>query len=389
MKTFHSLFALLGAALCTTALAETATVTSPDGKLQVTFNDRFGGISYSVSYDGIQALRPSRLGLVTNVSDLSQGMKIASSEADHITSDYTLTRSKQSQVHYDANTLTLTLRNDRGEELQVEWRVSNNDIAMRYLLPKQGETGSVRVTSEATSYAFPDGTTTFLTPQSDAMIGWKRTKPSYEEPYTWDAPMNQASDYGHGYTFPALFHVQHLSQSMKAQKVEDELWVLLSETGVDSHYCASHLSDVRMGNTYTIAYPMAEENNGIGTTDAAIQLPGVTPWRTITVGRTMKPIAETTAPWDNVEPLYEASTQFQPGRGTWSWILWQDESINLTDLSKYVDLSKAMGYEYVLVDNWWDTNLPKREESKNGNAKGNIEDLIEYAHSQGIDVWLW
>ena len=379
MKTFHSLFALLGAALCTTALAETATVTSPDGKLQVTFNDRFGGISYSVSYDGIQALRPSRLGLVTNVSDLSQGMKIASSEADHITSDYTLTRSKQSQVHYDANTLTLTLRNDRGEELQVEWRVSNNDIAMRYLLPKQGETGSVRVTSEATSYAFPDGTTTFLTPQSDAMIGWKRTKPSYEEPYTWDAPMNQASDYGHGYTFPALFHVQHLSQSMKAQKVEDELWVLLSETGVDSHYCASHLSDVRMGNTYTIAYPMAEENNGIGTTDAAIQLPGATPWRTITVGRTMKPIAETTTPWDNVEPLYEANVPFRAGRGTWSWILWQDESINLNDLKKYADLASAMGYEYMLVDNWWDTNI--------GHER--IPELVKYANSKNVDVWLW
>lgn len=380
MKTFNSLFALIAAAFCTSALAETATISSPDGKLQVNFNDRFGGISYSVSYDGIQALRPSRLGLVTNISDLSQGMKIASTQADHITTDYTLTRSKQSQVHYDANTLTLTLRNDRGEELGVEWRVSNNDIAMRYLLPKQGETGSVRVLSEATSFTFPDGTTTFLTPQSDAMIGWKRTKPSYEEPYSWDAPMNQASDYGHGYTFPALFHVQQYGshQSMKLQ-VKDELWVLLSETGVDSHYCASHLSDVRMGNTYTIAYPMAEENNGIGTTDAALQLPGVTPWRTITVGRTMKPIAETTAPWDNVEPLYEANMPFRAGRGTWSWILWQDESINLNDLKKYADLASAMGYEYMLVDNWWDTNI--------GHER--IPELVKYANSKNVDVWLW
>lgn len=413
MKTRNTLFSFLAATLCTSALAETATISSPDGKLQVNFNDRFGGISYSVSYDGIQALRPSRLGLVTNISDLSQGMKIASSQADHITSDYTLTRSKQSQVHYEANTLTLTLRNDRGEELQVEWRVSNNDVAMRYLLPKQGETGSVRVTSEATSFTFPDGTTTFLTPQSDAMIGWKRTKPSYEEPYCWDAPMNQASDYGHGYTFPALFHVggeslqSESSKGLKVRKSESthqtlqtsqtpqtqELWVLLSETGVDSHYCASHLSDVRMGNTYTIAYPMAEENNGIGTTDAALQLPGVTPWRTITVGRTMKPIAETTAPWDNVEPLYEANVPFRAGRGTWSWILWQDESINLNDLKKYADLASAMGYEYMLVDNWWDTNLPKREEGKGISEKSkseeSIEDLIEYAHSKNVDVWLW
>ena len=386
------IFVLSALAVASALHADPITVKSPDGKLEVSLNDRFGGVTYSVKYDGVTALRPSAIGLVTNENDLSRGLKIAETKADHITQDYALTRSKKSQVHYDANTLLCTLQNQAGEQLQVEWRVSDNDIAMRYLLPKQGETGSVRITSETTSFAFPDGTTTFLTPQSDAMIGWKRTKPSYEEPYCWDAPMKQASDYGHGYTFPALFHVD--GESVLANgKSDNELWVLVSETGVDSHYCGSHLSDVRFGNTYTIAYPMPEENNGIGTTDAAIQLPGATPWRTISVGKTLKPIAETTAPWDNVSQLYDAQTPFRAGRGTWSWILWQDESINLTDLKKYADLASAMGYEYVLVDNWWDTNLPKREEGKGKSEKSksedSIEDLIEYAHSKNVDVWLW
>lgn len=374
-----SISILSAMALAMTLQAAPVSVSSPDGKLVVTLFDRPDGVvSYSVKYDGVTALRPSALGLSTNEGDLSKGLKIADTKTDHITQDYSLTRSKKSQVHYDANTLIATLQNAAGEQLQVEWRVSDNDIAMRYLLPKQGETGSVRITSETTSFAFPDGTTTFLTPQSDAMIGWKRTKPSYEEPYVWDAPMKQASDYGHGYTFPALFHVD--GESVLANgKSDNELWVLVSETGVDSHYCASHLSDVRYGNTYTIAYPMAEENNGIGTTDAAIQLPGVTPWRTITVGRTLKPITETTAPWDNVEPLYQIQTPFRAGRGTWSWILWQDESINLTDLKKYADLASAMGYEYMLVDNWWDTNI--------GHER--IPGLVKYANDKNVDVWLW
>ena len=374
-----SISILSAMALAMTLQAAPVSVSSPDGKLVVTLFDRPDGVvSYSVKYDGVTALRPSALGLSTNEGDLSKGLKIADTKTDHITQDYSLTRSKKSQVHYDANTLIATLQNAAGEQLQVEWRVSDNDIAMRYLLPKQGETGSVRITSETTSFAFPDGTTTFLTPQSDAMIGWKRTKPSYEEPYVWDAPMKQASDYGHGYTFPALFHVD--GESVLANgKSDNELWVLVSETGVDSHYCASHLSDVRYGNTYTIAYPMAEENNGIGTTDAAIQLPGATPWRTITVGRTLKPITETTAPWDNVEPLYQIQTPFRAGRGTWSWILWQDESINLTDLKKYADLASAMGYEYMLVDNWWDTNI--------GHER--IPELVKYANDKNVDVWLW
>lgn len=407
---------LIAALAASPLLAEgTATVASPDGRLVVNIQSRHGHASYDVTYDGIQVISPSLLGLTTNEQDLTRGLELTSEATSQIDEHYSLERSKVSQVHYVANRLLCDFAaGGKAAQLQVEIRVSDNDIALRYILPKSGETGSVRVLSEATSFCFPLGTTTFLTPQSDAMVGWKRTKPSYEELYSWDAPMSQMSQYGHGYTFPALFHVQHPDTSMKLTKDENELWVLLSETGVDSHYCASRLSDVHHNpltefsvfasadlDTYTITYPMAEENNGIGTPDAAIQLPGATPWRTITVGRTLKPIAETTAPWDNVRPLYTTDNHYKMGRGTWSWILWQDESINYTDLCKYVDLSKAMGYEYVLVDNWWDTNLPKREEVKMGKGKeikdsGSlydgehcIEDLIDYAHSQGVDVWLW
>ncbi len=378
------------------------TVSSPDGRLNVEVSCKRGVSSYTITYDGLQALIPSRLGFTTNEFDFVKDLELIDTETSTIDETYELNRSKQSSVHYTANRLLCTLSNAQGKKMQVELRVSNNDVAMRYLLPKQGETGSVRVTSELTSFSFPDGTTTFLTPQSDAMIGWKRTKPSYEELYQWDAPMAQKSQYGHGYTFPCLFHVNSTSTRMKALKPENELWVLVSETGVDSHYCASHLSDAHFNtigshsifddahlNTYTIAYPMPEENNGIGTVDAAIALPGTTPWRTITVGRTLKPIAETTAPWDNVRPLYEPSQEYKMGRGTWSWILWQDNSINYDDLCKYVDLAKAMGYEYALVDNWWDNNLGKNSDGTAKDPNKSIEKLIEYAHSQGVDIMLW
>ena len=376
---------------------DAATVGSPDGRLVVTLDVQDGQPVYCVAYDGLTAVGPSLLGLKTNVQDLTRDFSIKAVETSRIDEQYSLDRSKKSQVHYVANRLLATLATSRDQQLQVEFRVSDNDVAFRYLLPKQGETGAVRVTSEATSFSFPDGTTTFLTPQSDAMIGWKRTKPSYEELYVWDAPMSQPSQYGHGYTFPCLFH-EKLGEGTKGSKgIADELWVMVSETGVDSHYCASHLSDAQANtlkadgavNTYTIAYPMPEEQNGIGTADAAIALPGVTPWRTLTVGRTLHPIVETTAPWDNVRPVYETSHQYKYGRGTWSWILWQDNSINYDDICRYVDLAQAMGYEYVLIDNWWDTNIGKEADGTAKNPAKSIEKLIEYAHSKNVDVFLW
>ena len=378
-------------------LAADLMVASPDGRLVVTLSDAHHQAQYSVTYDGIQVLQPSALGLITNEQDLARSLSIVDSETSQIDDHYILSRAKVSQVHYVANRLVCTFQNEAQQHLQAEFRISNNDVALRYLLPKDGETGSIRVLSEATSFSFPEGTTTFLSSQSEAMVGWKRTKPSYEEFYTWDAPMALRSASGHGYTFPCLFHEYGRGHA-------DEMWVMVSETGVDSHYCASHLSDAHVNpvgpqslpttdqlRTYSIAFPMPEENNGIGGTDAAFQLPGATPWRTLTIGRTLKPIAETTVPWDNVRPLYESTFQNRYGRGTWSWILWQDESINYRDLCQYVDLAKAMGYEYVLVDNWWDTNLGKRStvNGQQSTDKKTIEDVIDYAHQQGIDVFLW
>ena len=54
------------------------------------------------------------------------------------------------------------------------------------------------ILNEISSFKFPEGTTTFISPQSDAMIGFERSKPSYEEVYSADAIMNKKSQYGPG-----------------------------------------------------------------------------------------------------------------------------------------------------------------------------------------------
>ncbi|MEL5894805.1 glycoside hydrolase family 97 protein [Bacteroides sp. GD17] len=367
MKNRLKSFAFLVAAAALPLAAQDITVSGPDGKLQLTVSCPEGGeASYAVSYNGKQMLKPSPLGLQTNVGDFAGALKWMGHKETKIDTTYEQTRIKTSRVHYRANELLCSFANAQGQKVDVMFRVSDNDVAFRYLLPRQGERGSVAVNQEKTGFRFPSQTTTFLCPQSDAMIGWKRTKPSYEEEYKADAPLNARSQYGHGYTFPCLF------------KVGGDGWLLVSETGVDSHYCASHLSDATDG-LFTIAFPMPEENNGNGTVAPAFALPGATPWRTITVGETLKPIVETTVPWDVVKPLYETEHDYKPGRGTWSWILWQDGSINYDDQVHYVDLAAAMGYEYVLIDNWWDTNI----------GYDRMEQLIKYAHSKGVDVFLW
>ena len=345
-------------------------VSSPNKKLQVTISDAGGRLYYSVTLDGQQVLQPSALGLKTSIGDLTKDLSTLNSTLSTQNSSYQMRGTKASSASYKANTLTLDVQNKDGRKFSVLFQVSDNDIAFRYQIPRQTidkkEYKRARILAELSSFNFPDGTTTFISPQIGPETGWEQTKPSYEEVYSADAPMDTPSQYGHGYIFPALFHLPNG-------------WVQVAETGVGSNYCGSHLSDYQSGTGYTIAYPDCGENNGFGTDFAAIPLPGETPWRTITVGNTLKPIVETNISYDLVEPLYEPSTDYKTGRYTWSWLIWQDKSINYDDQVKFIDLASKMGFEYCLVDNFWDTQI----------GRDRIEELSKYAQSKGVHLMLW
>ena len=362
---------LMLAAVCsmTAVTAKDVKMTSPNGKLQVIVNDNNGKATYTVSLEGKTMMAASALGLKTNIGDFTQKMTIEKAETKAIDKQYTMTRTKASASHYIANQTVISLINGNGYPMSITFNVSDNDVAYRYSLPrgKDNNPKCAVIYSEASSFNFPEQTTTFLCPQSKTMVGWERTKPSYEEEYKADAPMTDRSAFGEGYTLPCLY------------KIGEDGWVLVGETGVGSNYAASHLSDYTPGEGYTIAFPNATELSGMGSPYASISLPGDTPWRTITLGQTLKPIVETTIPYDLVEPLYPASTDYKPGRYTWSWLMWQDSSINYDDQVKFIDLAAAMGFEYTLVDNWWDTQIGRER----------MEELSRYAQSKGVKLLLW
>ena len=356
------------AALC--AQANNYTVKSPDGKLQVNVECEGGKVSYTVDYEGKQMLTRSALGLVANYGDFSQNLtmgKLTDMGVEHVA--YDESRIKKAHVEKDVVEAYIGFLNEKKDSMTLHLHVSNNDMAYRYELirPKKDNPKSVIIYKEVSGFNFPQQTTTFLCPQITPMTGWERTKPSYEEEYTPDAPMNVKSQFGVGYTFPCLF------------KVGEDGWALVSETGVTSGYPGSRLSDYDPEHGYTIAFPQKGENNGIGSEYAGIPLPGKTPWRTITVGKTLAPIVETTIPYDVVAPLYEPSINYKPARYTWSWLIWQDNSVNYDDQIKMIDVAAAQGYEAVLVDGCWDTQI----------GYGRIEELSKYAQSKGVKLMLW
>jgi len=358
------------------------TVSSPDGRLVLNVHDENGKPMYDVLYDGQQMLEKSALGLKTNLADFTQELTVKTTRERTIDENYSVSRTKTSAVHYVANELTVCCEARNRQPMNIVFRVANNDVAFRYELPQRGERAAMLVNSEASAFKMPEQTKTFICPQASPMIGWMRTKPSYEEEYVFDGDMNVKSRYGCGYTFPCLFHQTVTTEKKvkkKTVKTEQDYWILISETGVNSQYCASHLSDYSTETGYTIAFPDQGENNGFGSATAQFGLPGATPWRTITVGNSLKPVVETTVMFDVVEPLYEAKEDYKPGKYTWSWIVWQDASVNFDDQKKYIDLARDMGAEYCLIDGLWDKQI----------GWDRMPELFSYAHAQGVTPLLW
>lgn len=363
VKFFIVMAMLLGSSV---ASAENKQITSPDGKLVVTVADMDGRPSYSVSYDNVLFLKPSPLGMIANIGDFSSGMSLEKNvSTNKIDETYELASIKKSKVRYVANEAVFSFTQQGKTIYDVIFRISNNDVAFKYKIYPQGETLSCVVKQEATGFAFPDGTTTFLCPQSKPMGGFARTSPSYETSYTADDIAGK-NGWGEGYTFPCLF------------RNGDNGWVLVSETGVNGGYCASRLLGHK-GGVYTIGFPQEGEANGNGTVSPGIALPGETPWRTITVGKTLAPIVETTVPFDVVKPLYPAKGEYTYGRGSWSWIIGMDGSTNYKEQLRYIDFSAAMGYQSVLVDALWDKQI----------GRDKIEELAKYGKDKGVALYLW
>ncbi len=359
------IIAIISASIATSA-SHAQVVSSPDGKVVVELRLESGALSYTVAYDGTPFLESSPLGLETSIGSFASNLVAVGSKTAKLDDRYSLPHGKVRDVHYNANELTAGFKNVSGDTIEVILRVSDRDVAIAYRLSSPSRKRVV-VEREATGFDLPGFATAYVTPQARWGEGFAASKPSYEENYLLDVPVDTKSERGLGYTFPALF------------RLGDRGWLLLSETGVTSRYAGARLGDPTTTGLYSIAFPDEAENAGVGIATVSGSLPMTTSWKTITLGATLAPIVETTVATDVVEPLYRSTEEYKPGRATWSWILWQDDSMNEQDQRTFIDLAATMGYEYILIDALWDARIGREK----------LVELVQNAASENVRVFLW
>ncbi|MFY7912393.1 MAG: glycoside hydrolase family 97 catalytic domain-containing protein [Emticicia sp.] len=348
-----------------TLVAQSWQVSSPSNKIRAAIQriEPDGTLKYSVEYlDNNQTqtiIEQSNLGVSRIDQSFYNGFTFENSSTAVIDENYTMSIGKQLQLRNNANEITLNFRNSNNSKFQVIFRAYNDGVALRYRFPE---------TSNSTYYVTEDKTT-FQIPVNNSKTwiqGYDNFRPVYEKLYQNGVSLNQAINQFNGLAFPALFQTPNA-------------WILLTEADLDEKFFASHLSSYFGNGTFSVATPSPDDGNSYAAY-ASSTLPWTMPWRVIMIGKQLNNVVESNL----VSHVSKASqiantTWIQPGISTWSW--WSDlgSPTNFTKLKTFIDLAAELNLPYSLIDANW---------NQMGNG-GDINDLITYANSKNVKLWLW
>ena len=334
---------------------------SPDKNIVVNIMNEGGVVSYNASLNRQPVIEQSPLGVERDDADFSTGLKFVSKKETKIEEVYTLLVGKKVQNQKQANELKLTFENSSSDRIEIIFRAFRDGVAFRYYFPS-GDNTVRKIIREKSGFAITREAKAWIQPY-DLNV---RKKPCYETYYENAITPGTASPNPAGWAFPALFNI-------------NTNWILITEAGLDEHYCATHLEDKANNGIYSIRFPEKEEVTSSADPEPSSSLPWATPWRVIVIGSSLSTILETTLITDlNPPSEIEDTSWIKPGRASWSWWSVGSSARDFKAQKEYVDFTASMGWEYVLIDSGW----PRME-------GGSAEDIVRYANSKGVGVFLW
>jgi alpha-glucosidase len=336
-------------------------VLSPDKKINISISSTGNRLSYSVMYNKKVAIEASPLGIVRDDQQFSENLKFISKKTSVVNETYMLTVGKKLQNRNHANDLQLTFQNPANEIVIIEFRAYDDGMAFRYHFPKSNNEPH-KILKEESGFAISKSAFAWIQPYDMN----SRKKPCYEAWYENGITPGTPSPNPAGWAFPALFNVNNL-------------WVLITEAGLDETYCASHLEDKSSSGIYTIRFPEKEEVTSAADPEPVSTMPWTTPWRAAVIGPSLATIQETNLVANLSKPsVIEDVSWIKPGRSSWSW--WSQGSTpkDFEIQKQYIDLSADMKWEYILIDAGWQQM-----------TGGTIPELVNYADTKNVGIVLW
>jgi hypothetical protein len=139
-------------------------LSSPDSNLNLNLELVEGRLNYTVLCNGVQVLNPSALGIVRSDADLSGELSfVAQSETIARDESITFLTGKQLKIENTVNDHRITFANPQGQRLQLEIKMFNDGLALRYVFP-EASGDEVSIEKDLTEFSVPPDSRAWLQP---------------------------------------------------------------------------------------------------------------------------------------------------------------------------------------------------------------------------------
>ncbi|HEX6940590.1 MAG TPA: glycoside hydrolase family 97 protein [Longimicrobiales bacterium] len=353
------------------------TVASPDGRNEVTVEVRNGRLYYSVKRDGRKIILPSLLGFeFRGAPPLRDGLRITGTARDTV--DYTWTQPwgevEEVRDHHHELRVSLEETAEPHRRFDVIFRVFDDGIGFRYMLPEQPALGAFEIMEELTEFTLAD----------DARAWWI---PS-------DRPRKDRSEML--YSSSPVSVLDSVQTPLTMETRDGRTFLVIHEAHLVD-YGRMFLAGPRMeGRTLRAAIaPLADGVKVRGRT------PFETPWRTIQLADRAEDLAPSVLGLNlNPPSVIEDTDWIRPMKyvgiwwgmhiGTMTWHSGPKHGATTENTKRYIDFAAENGLGGVLVEGWnlgWDGDwMANREQFSFTKAYPDydLEGLAAYAKEKGV-----
>lgn len=413
-------FILTAAALlsASASLGATEVLTSPDGRLQLSFDLTTDGTpTYKMDYNNKPVIATSRLGLeLKNQKSLLDGFKMERVSRSSFDETWQPVWGEQSSIrnHYNEMAVCLSQPDDNGHlrEMIVRFRLYDDGVGFRYEWPAQDNFTYFTIKEERTEFAMTGDHTAYWIPGD-------------YDTQEYDYTISRLSEVRE--KMPAVKFSYNVSSTVFSDtgvqtslqlKTDDGIYLNIHEAAcVDYSTMHLNLDEKRMVLTSWLT-PDARGDKGY------LMAPCHSPWRTVMVSSTATAALDSKLILNLNEPCkLEDTSWIHPTKymGVWwemivgksSWAYSNASAVNLDSIDyktmkpngihganndnvkRYIDFAAENGFDQLLVEGWnigWEDWFGQEKDYVfdfvTPNPDFDIAMLNDYAHSKGIKLMM-
>nr|WP_319571881.1 glycoside hydrolase family 97 protein [uncultured Draconibacterium sp.] len=396
-----------------TFFSQAEEITSPNGKMKLTFELSNGTPVYQLQLEDKTIIKPSKLGLeLKDAKPLLSGFTLADSQTTTFDETWKPVWGEQSEIRNHYNELAVTLNQSAtNRKMIIRFRVFNDGLGFRYEFPEQDNLIYFVVKDERTEFAMDGDHTAFWIPGDYDTQEYDYTKSKLSEirglmknaitPNTSQTPISATA-----------------VQTALMMKTDDGYYINLHEAALKDYSCMHLELDDKNRIFKSVLTPDAQGNM------AYMQAPCTTPWRTVIASKNAGDILLANITLNLNDPCaYENTDWIKPvkyvgvwwemitGKSSWAYTNLPSVKLGETDYSKttpngihaantqevkkYIDFASENGLDAVLVEGWnegWEDWFNKSKDYVfdfvTPYPDFNVVELRDYAKSKNVHLMM-